>query len=338
MKIHEFVGKRILKEGGISVPESYLISNDREIEVKFLPAVLKSQVLVGGRMKAGGILFAQNKDEFLKFSKKLLHKKIMGETPYGVLVEKMVNIEKEYYLSLYIDRYEKEIKILFSHFGGIDIEDNKDKIERHSLSDIQKLPKKIQPIVQKLHKIMKEKDLTLLEINPLVKTKEGNIMALDAVLHLDDNAIFRQQWAKKFVHEEYPFHFVKLDGDIGVIGCGAGIVMATMDAISLYGGKPANFLDLGGGADTKTTIKALELLKSLSLKNIVLNIFGGITKCDEIAKAIVSFKEKNDDIKLFVRITGTNENEAKKILKEHNIHFFDDMYEMIKSAVKGDFV
>ncbi|KAF2956120.1 ATP-grasp domain-containing protein [Marinitoga sp. 38H-ov] len=333
MKIHEFVGKSFLKDYGIKVPESYLIREDYEI--KFLPAVLKSQVLVGGRMKAGGVLFAHDEDDFRKKVKELLKKEIKGEKPYGVLVEKMIPIQKEYYISLILDREEKNISILYSEKGGIDIEDNKDSIIKTNFDEFHdKIPQKISKILPNLRKLFREKDLTLLEINPLVEDVDGNLYALDIVIHLDDNAIFRQEWAKEFIEDEYPFHFVKLDGDIGIIGCGAGIVMATMDAVKLSGGNPADFLDLGGGAEKGITIQALELLKSYGIKKIILNIFGGITKCDEISLALVEFKTNNPDIELYIRLTGTNEDIAKKILKENNMNYYEDMYSMITDAVK----
>ncbi|MBB6063216.1 succinyl-CoA synthetase beta subunit [Thermosipho japonicus] len=337
MKIHEFVGKKLLKESGIETPKGYVIKNSDSLQVKFLPAVLKSQVLVGSRMKAGGILFANTKDEFFTNASNLLEKEIRGEKPYAILVEEKINIKHEYYISLYIDRIEKDIKILFSENGGIEIENNKNNILNLSINDYKKLPDKFHDIVIKLHKLFTEKDLILLEINPFAEDENGKLIALDCVMHLDDNALFRQKWAREFVNDSYPFHFVKLDGDIGIIGCGAGIVMATMDAVNLYGGKPANFLDLGGGANSNVTLEALRLLKSLNVKKIIMNIFGGITKCDEIAKAIVKFKNENKNLPIFVRITGTNEEEAKQILDENNIAYFDDMYEMIKFAIRGEY-
>lgn len=334
MKIHEFVGKELLREYSVKVPKSYLVK-EKPYDVKFLPAVLKSQVLIGGRMKAGGVLFAHEKSEFESKVDELLFKEIKGEKPYGVLVEEMIPIQKEYYVSLLLDREEKDIIILFSENGGIDIEDNKDSIIKTNFNDFEnKIPEKISKILPKLRKLFREKDLTLLEINPLVEDINGELYALDIVMHLDDNAIFRQDWAKEFIENEYPFHFVKLDGDIGIIGCGAGIVMATMDAVKLSGGEPANFLDLGGGAEKNITIQALELLKSYNIKRIILNIFGGITKCDEIASGLVEFKNNNPEIQLYVRLTGTNEEEAKRILKDNNINYYDDMYSMIIDAVR----
>ncbi|GAB6189800.1 ADP-forming succinate--CoA ligase subunit beta [Marinitoga arctica] len=335
MKIHEFVGKTFLKDYGIKVPESYLIKKEKDIKVDFLPAVLKSQVLVGGRMKAGGVLFAKSDEEFLSKAKELLRKKIKGETSYGILIEKMIPFEKEYYLSLVLDREEKDITILYSDNGGINIEDNKNSIIKTNFDEYEKvLPKNIQKIIPNLRKLFREKDLTLLEINPLVEDNKGDIYALDSVMHLDDNAIFRQEWSKEFLEEKYPFHFVKLNGDIGIIGCGAGIVMATMDAVKMAGGEPADFLDLGGGAEKSVTIEALDLLKSYGIKKIILNIFGGITKCDEIASGLVDFKNKNPEINLFIRLTGTNEEEAKKMLKDNDLNYYEDMYSMILDAVR----
>ncbi|QTA38278.1 succinyl-CoA synthetase [Thermosipho ferrireducens] len=336
MKVHEFVGKGILKDYGIKVPDSYLIQREKEVKIQFLPAVLKSQVLVGGRMKAGGVLFARTEEEFFKHVNTLLNKKIKGEKPYGVLVEERVAVRKEYYISLVLDREERDVIILFSENGGIDIEKNKENVIKTDFETFGNIiPDKIQTVLLKLGELFKEKDLTLLEINPLAENDKGEIYALDVVMHLDDNAIFRQKWAEEFVMNKYPFHFVRLSGNIGIIGCGAGIVMATMDAIKLAGGEPADFLDLGGGAEKDITIEALNLLKSCGIKKIVLNIFGGITRCDEIASGIVKFKKENPEVQLYARLTGTNEHEAKRILRRNHIGYYEDMYSMILEAVKG---
>jgi succinyl-CoA synthetase beta subunit len=330
MKIHEFVGKRFLKSYGINVPPSYLIKTYNEKSPQFLPCVLKSQVLVGGRMKSGGVLFAFNESEFREKLKKLLQTPIKGEEPYGVLVERKMEIEHEYYLSIFIDRSKRDITYVFSENGGIEIENVRDYLTGNKEQILHKIPEKFYSIIEKLTNLFIEKDLTLLEINPLAQLKNGEIYALDAVFHLDDSAIFRQEWAKEFVEKkDYPFQYVELDGNIGIIGCGAGIVMATMDAVSLKGYKPADFLDLGGGADTNTTITALNLLYDKGIRTIVMNIFGGITKCDDIAKAIIEFSELRLDVELLVRLTGTNEDQAKNILKKAGLNYFDDMYSMI---------
>jgi len=334
MKIHEFVGKEFFRDYGIKVPPSKLFTKET-MQAPFLPCVLKSQVLVGGRMKSGGVLFAETEEEFRTNLKILLKKKIKGEIPYGVLVEKKEDIEKEYYFSLFLDRNKKRITYIFSENGGIEIENRGGHISGDKDFILKKIPTEMRSVVDKLTLLFKEKDLTLLEINPFARLKNGEIYALDAVLHLDDSALFRQEWAKKFVQEkEYSFQYVELDGNIGIIGCGAGIVMATMDAVSLKGYKPADFLDLGGGADSKTTMEALKLLTSKGIKTIVMNIFGGITKCDEIANAIIEYSKSNNNVKLLVRLTGTNEEKAKKILIDNNIRYFDDMYSMIE-AING---
>ncbi len=338
MKIYEFVSKRFFRDYGIKVPNSYL-AKSKNVQPKFLPCVLKSQVLVGGRMKAGGILFAKSFEEYQENMGILLTKPIKGDNPYGVLVEEMMEIEKEYYLSLFLDRKEKRISYVFSQCGGIDIENTSDYLSGDKDFILSKIPLAINSIIDKLEKLFIDKDLTLLEINPLAQLKNGEIYALDAVLHLDDSAIFRQKWALEFSKEEkYPFQYVELEGNIGIIGCGAGIVMATMDAVSYRGFKPADFLDLGGGANTKTTIEALQLLAGKGIKTIVMNIFGGITKCDEIARAIIKFRSSRDDINLLIRLTGTNEYEAKKLLKDAELTYFDDMYSMIDYLTESEMV
>ena len=340
MKLHEFVGKKLLSERGISVPKSVLVRSSEDIlklksdiEKLGFPQVLKSQVLVGGRMKKGGIAFSESFEETLSLSEYLFKKPISGELPFGILIEEMIEHEKEWYFSISINPIEREIMFIFSEMGGIDIEkvakESSEKIIKGTERDINKLPSTFSDVAEKLFKIFKKYDLTLLEINPFTPDK---MTALDAVVHIDDNALFRQKWAQEFAEKKKPYHFVKLDGNIGVIGCGAGIVMATMDLIKSLGCKPADFLDIGGGASKEVTISALEEVKKLSPVAIALNIFGGITKGDEVAKAIVEF-HKNNDLPLFVRITGTNEDEARRILEEHSINVYEDMERLCKEVV-----
>jgi len=248
MKIHEFIGKKILKEYGINVPESVFIKNFPP-EKGIIPSVIKSQVLVGGRMKAGGVLFADNGEEFLRNTEILLKKPIKGEFPYGVLAEEKIKIKHEYYISAVLNREKRSEEWIFSEEGGIEIE-NSENIKKGSYEEIlNTVPEKFRTFLPKLKKIFNEKDLTLLEINPVAEDISGNLTALDCVMHVDDNALFRQPWAKKFAEDDRDFHYVELDGNIGIIGCGAGIVMATMDAVKNAGYSPANFLDIGGGYD-----------------------------------------------------------------------------------------
>ncbi|WP_456472018.1 ADP-forming succinate--CoA ligase subunit beta, partial [Methanocaldococcus sp.] len=339
MKLHEYEAKKIFKEYGIKVPESFLISkedldklNNVEKEV-----VLKAQVLVGGRGKAGGIIFA-NKEDVKEKAKELFNKEIKGEKVEKILIEEKIPIEKEYYLSITIDRNEKKPVIIFSTEGGVEIEEiareRPEKIIKRYV-DIKKpfLPYmgreiakeagvdiKIGDIIYKIYKIFKDLDTLLVEINPLVITKDNEIVAADAVIQLDDDAHFRQNFEE---FEEYknkenlPFSYVELDGDVAVIGNGAGLTLASMDIINSFGLKPACFLDIGGGADAETTKLALKkVLENKKVKAIFINILGGITRCDEVAKAIVEVLKDNPNIKFSVRLTGTNEEEGRKILEK----------------------
>lgn len=337
MKLHEFLSKEIMRSYGILVPKSFLVKKGETPSKIFLPCVLKSQVLVGSRMKNGGVLFADTEQEFERKLGILLEKKIKGEVPFGVLVEGKISIKHEHYLSLFLDRDEKDITLVYSSEGGIDVETSQNFTKGQFDKVIKNIDPKIAKIAFTLKKIALEKDITLLEINPLGELENDKFIALDAVFHLDDSALYRQPWAKRFAEENsYPFHYVKLKGNTGIIGCGAGIVMATIDMVKHFGGEPADFLDLGGGADKDITMLALKTLKSYGIKKTIMNIFGGITKCDEIAQAIVDFEKENPNYALYVRLTGTNEEEAKKILKENHVNSYNDMYSMVKSAVAGD--
>ena len=337
MKLHEFLSKKIMCSYEVPVPRSFLVKKGESPKNFFLPCVLKSQVLVGSRMKNGGVLFANTPQEFEHGLKILLEKKIKGEIPFGVLVEEKMPIKHEHYLSLFLDRDEKSIALIYSSEGGIDVENSQNFIKGRFDKIIREVDPRIAKIALILKKIALEKDITLLEINPLGEMENDEFIALDAVFYLDDSALYRQSWAKKFAEENpYPFHYVKLEGNIGIIGCGAGIVMTTIDMVKRFGGEPADFLDLGGGADKDITVFALETLKGYGIKKTIMNIFGGITKCDEIARAIVDFKKENPDYVLYVRLTGTNEEKAKEILEENHINYYNDMYSMVKSAVAGD--
>ncbi len=349
MKLHEYEAKEIFKEYGIPVPKSFLLKKG---EIKDIDGdvVLKAQVLVGGRGKAGGIIFA-NKDNFKEKVEELFNKEIKGEKVEKILVEEKLPIKKEYYLAITIDRLSKKPVIIFSTEGGVDIEEFPDeKIVKYYV-DIKKpfLPYigreiakdmnvdvRIGDIIYKLYKIFKDLDATLVEINPLVITENNQIYAADAVIILDDDANFRHNYKKFEDYKEVkPYSYVELDGDIAVIGNGAGLTLATMDLIYNLGKKPACFLDVGGGANREVIKDALRtVLKNKNVKGIFINILGGITKCDEVAKGIVEILKENPNIKFVVRLTGTNEEEGWKILEENNIPYFLDMQEAGKKIVK----
>ncbi len=336
MKIQEYVGKGLLREHGLYVPKSLFVKREdidseglsqRIIEIGF-PQVLKSQVLVGGRMKAGGVIIAKNLEESMITLRELVNKDIKGEIPEGVLIEEFVMHDKELYFGITIDRTNRNILMIYSEFGGIDIEEasrmfpNK-VLKTYSFND---LPEEFRETAKVLLDIFKKFDLTLLEINPIGVTKRGYVM-LDTVMHVDDNALFRQSWAIEQLNGKEN-DMVLLGGSYGVIGCGAGIVMATIDMLKEFGFEPANFYDVGGGATRENVFEALENVSKVS-KKIVLNIFGGITDCLEVAEAIVSFKKEHPDFKLFLRISGNNEEEARELLNDVGLKAVSDMNELI---------
>ncbi len=343
MKIQEYLAKGILSSHGISVPSSVFYSGQPEKESPFLPCVLKSQVLVGSRMKNGGVLFAANNSEFREALSELLVKPIRGVEPEGVLVEEKSEIEKEYYCSIFINRVERDVYVSFSEQGGINIEENADSVKTGLFEEMISWLKiqysvEFAEIVRKMRKIMEDEDATYVEINPIALTTDGKLVALDCVMDLDENAYFRNEKYPNYMdlsELNAPFHYVRLDGDIGIIGCGAGIVMATMDAITMKGGKPADFLDIGGGAKKAITIEALSTLYEEGIRRIVMNIFGGITSCDEIAKAVLEFRKMKGDVNIFLRIAGNNAEIAKEILKEAGMATYEHMYEMVDACMEA---
>ncbi|MEN3041868.1 MAG: ATP-grasp domain-containing protein, partial [Fervidobacterium sp.] len=264
-------------------------------------------------------------DETTELLNDLLNKPIKGELPECVLIEELIEHDEEWYFSLSIDRNARKFLYIFSKFGGINIEEfskeNPDKVFK--TNNVQKLPKEIRKTAERLTNVFIKYDLTLLEINPIGFCR-GELYFLDAVFHLDDSAIFRQSWIGEKTNEK----IIKLDGNVGVIGCGAGIVMATIDVLKEYGFEPANFCDIGGGADREELQNALNEVKKYS-DVIVLNIFGGITDCLEIAEGIRQFHLKFPNVKLIVRLTGNNEEIAKEALKSLDINCVGDMEELI---------
>lgn len=358
MKLKEYEGKAIFKKYDISIPKGVVISDINNLKDKLekLPInlVVKAQILVAGRKKAGGIIFVDKKN-VKEVASSLLGSKIKGMKVEELLIEEKLDIEKEFYISLIVDRSDKKVYLLISQEGGIDIEDlsknHPEKIlklspvnERHVEEALSKLHggDKLALIAKILYKIMKDYDAELVEINPLVESK-GRLIAADSKIIIDDNSLFRHPELKmkreliKIEAEaaEYGLNYVELEGDIGVIGNGAGLVMATLDVLDYYGGKAANFLDVGGGASIERMEKALEITMTKNPKKIIINIFGGITKCDEIARGIINFrKKKGITIPMAVRMIGTNEGEAKKILEENGIFCMDSMESAIKKVVE----
>ncbi|MHA1617160.1 MAG: ADP-forming succinate--CoA ligase subunit beta [Candidatus Njordarchaeales archaeon] len=374
MFLYEHEGKQIFSEFGIPVPPGKVAFSVEEAlniaeEIGY-PVVLKPQILGGRRGKAGAIRFAENPDDLRKNAEELFHMTLHGEKISRILVEKKVNIAHEYYLSLMVDFYEKKIIALFSTEGGIDIEEvartNPEAIVREyidpdvgvtqfiALDMVNRLgikgkkALKIASVFYKLWLALKQKDLLLAEINPLAETSDGDIIALDARVMADDNAAFRQPWINslkqsragveslEYKAKEKGISFVVLEGDVGIIGNGAGLTMATVDLVKEFGGKPANFLDIGGGAGPERVFAAIEtLLKLGNVKVILMNIFGGITRCDLVAQGILEALQKIDvKVPLVVRLTGTNEDLGREMLRKAGIEAYTDMIEAVKKAVE----
>ena len=354
MNLYEYQGKKLFEKYQIPTTKGILIDknleNDyislNELNINF-PVVLKSQVKVGGRGKAGGIKVANNKDEFMKYIKQLFNLTIKGVKVNKILIDEYVPIEKEFYLSFIIDRSKNQVVFIFSPLGGIDIEEvaekQPDKISKlffdYELFDFQirdailkvynekiDVVKQIENIALKLFNLFKENDCILAEINPLVLTKDGRVFALDSKIIIDDNSEVVDQYEEEdedisVIEREAKVRnlaYVELDGDIGIIGNGAGLVMTTMDLVGLYNGKPANFLDVGGGAKAEKVKESIHLvLKNPKVKALFINIFGGITRCDEVAKGIIqAFQEQSYSIPVVIRLEGTNKQEGKAILEK----------------------
>ncbi len=371
MNLLEYEAKEIAKKYHIPVPPGVLIEEPGQVQQAIdelgLPVVLKAQVPVAGRGKAGGVKLARDVDEAIEIAEELFDKEIKGYPVYSILVEKAANIKRELYLSFTLDRANRKIVMLASGEGGMEIEElAKEKPEaiiKLSIEpeiglkahEVREVGKKIglsgnclrsfEQIAKAMYKIFMDYDADLVESNPLAITDQG-MMALDFRMIIDDNAIFRHpefeaarerelRGAEKIAARR-GFFYVELDGDIGIIGNGAGLTMATMDVVNYYGGKPANFLDIGGGARRERVKEAVKvLLENPRVKVIFVNIFGGITLASEVALGIVAALQESPVKKPIVaRVVGTAEEEGRKILQEAGIPLFESMDEAAKEAVR----
>jgi len=386
MNIHEHQAKKILKDFGVVIPNGVVITDlkniDKEIK-KFNTEklVLKAQIYSGGRGKAGGIKLVNSKTELIKEANKMFGKVLVthqtgpkGKEVKRLYIEEVSEIKKEFYLSCLVDRESSKIAFISSAQGGIDIEkvasETPDKIittkmelgdsigqedfnkivKPFLLNDDQK--KNANNLVQALFKILQEKDASLIEINPLIITKDERLICLDAKMNFDDNAIFRRPeiFSLRDLNEEdseeieankHNLAYIKLNGSIGCMVNGAGLAMATMDIIKLYGGEPANFLDVGGGASKEKVTTAFKLILSdKSVKGVLINIFGGIMRCDVLAQGVVdAAKEMNLNIPLVVRLAGTNFEKGKAILDQSGLKILsaanlNDAAKKIVEAIK----
>ena len=359
MMLYEYAAKEIFSRYGIPVPRSFLTtdaSDAGKLTGKIGHVVLKAQVASGGRGKAGGILRAENQQEAELNARRILGLSIKGLTVKKLLVEEYIRPEKEMYLGITIDRKARCPIIMASSEGGVDIEEvartSPEKIKKMHISPLAGLhdyqarelayflnkggEAQISEIIRKLYRVFTDHDCTLAEINPLALTCNGFI-ALDAKMNIDENALFRQKFMEE--EEDTPtatarkngMSYVGLDGDIGCIVNGAGLAMATLDMIKHYGGEAANFMDVRAGANEEQMKVALRLVSSnIKVSSILINIFGGITKCDEVARGII---DSGVNVPIVIRLTGTNEEEGRRMLEEHGMILASTSEEAAKEAV-----
>jgi succinyl-CoA synthetase beta subunit len=373
MKIHEYQAKEILARYEIPVTKEilcYTVSEVAEAAQKLgFPAVVKAQVLTGGRGKAGGVKLVRNTEEATAAAEKILGMDIKGFLVEKVLVAQGVSFVSEIYAGLTIDRNTKSAVFMASKEGGVEIEevakDNPEAILKFAIDpDLGMAPffarkiafalfgndmnlvRQATDMFQKLYRVFIDTDASLVEINPLVITSEGNLLALDGKMTFDDNALFRQpeilalnepseDEKKEILAKEKGLSYIRLDGSIGCMVNGAGLAMATMDMIKLYGGEPANFLDIGGSSNPQKVIDAMNLILSdKNVKVIMINIFGGITRCDDVAKGLIAALEQiKIQIPIVIRLSGTNSKEGLEILKSANLPTVETMSEAAQKAI-----
>lgn len=372
MKIHEYQARELLKAYGVPVPPGKVARSAGEAariaEEIGLPVVIKAQVLVGGRGKAGGVKLARTPEEAREAADKILKLTIKDIPVEAVLVAGAVDIQKEYYLGVTVDRSKKKAVCIVSASGGVDIEElavkepgkilrkhidplqgPDEKVFRKYLSDAfppALLDQALEALIN-LYRLMVDKDCSLVEINPYAQIDESTLIAADAKINFDDNGLPKHaevqalRTAEEYSREEIMakeagLSFVSLEGDIGCIVNGAGLAMATMDLIKLFGGRPANFLDVGGSSNPQKVLTALQILtRNKNLKAVLINIFGGITRCDDIAKGILIAREQIDlPVPLVIRLIGTNEKEGRALLEQAGLEAASEMAEAVKKVLE----
>lgn len=374
MKVYEYQAKEIFAAYGMTVQPGFVCRTPEEAVEAYRKlgvelAVIKAQVHTGGRGKAGGVKLAKTEEEVKQRATDILGMDIKGFTVDRVLVAQAVDIASEFYVSIVIDRKTKGAIMMLCREGGVDIEsvakETPEKIVKIPIDPLIGLPdylareaafklfddmtyvKQAAPILQKLYRLFKEKDASLAEINPLVITEQGQVMAIDAKMTFDNNALFRhpdifemfeptEEEKKEQEAKDKGFSYVNLGGEIGCMVNGAGLAMATMDMIKLYGGNPANFLDIGGSSNPTKIVEAMKLLLSdKHVKVVLINIFGGITRCDDVANGLIeAFKLIDTNIPIVIRLTGTNEAEGRELLKGTKFNVAHTMGEAGKMAVE----
>jgi succinyl-CoA synthetase beta subunit len=349
MKLLEYEAKEILRAANIPVPKSIVVHSPQDTIV--LPVVLKSQVPTGGRGKAGGVKLVEDAEKLPSVIEDILSLQIKDFTPKVLLAEEVLDIRHEYYLSLLIDKSQAQIKLMAHKNGGVEVEENDpasfltielDGKNAESAGeqlaeyfDLLSQSFALQDMIEHLYGCFIKNDITLLEINPLVYTTDGKLIAGDCKMELDDAAAFRHpEW--DFEDKPQNTNFVTLDpnGNVATIANGAGLAMATVDAVTDFGMTPANFLDIGGGASSDSVLAAFrQIMEYSQVKAIIINIFAGITRCDEVAKAIIEARRHIDNLPpLYIRLAGTTVELARELLGEQSIPLLPTLESCLAAA------
>ena len=375
MKLHEYQAKNIFADAGIPVPDSRLATTVEEaldaVDEIGYPAAIKAQVHVGGRGKAGGIKIATDREEAEQYAEEILGMDLKGYTVDQVLVEAGVDFVDELYVGVTMDRGEGKPVLMVSTEGGVDIEtvaeESPEAIAREHVDPAfglhpyqarkvvyqagvdDDVALDVASILSTLYELYEDSDASEIEVNPVMITSDRDVVAADAVMNIDEDALFRQPDLADLADEsyeddlerkagEYGFDYVRLSGNVGIIGNGAGLVMTTLDLVDYYGGKPANFLDIGGGAKAERVTQALDMVFSdPNVDSVVFNIFGGITRGDEVAKGSNEALEGFDEIpkKVVVRLAGTNAEEGMEILNTDLVEVEKTLEDAVQRAVKN---
>jgi len=363
MRLLEYQGKELFDHYGVKVPRSFLAYTSdeaREAASKLgYPLIMKAQVTVGGRGKAGAIVKCNSQTELEPMFTSLAGKEVKGELPQGILLEEMKSINKEIYLSLFLNRGKRCYSLIASSEGGVDIESVRNKViidipfaglpyktaedVARKLDLVDGTAVSFADVVSRIARLVDEKEAELAEINPLAVLTDGSIVALDAKVIIDDNALFRHADLKKYIHvsdlqkqaETSGFSLVELEGNIAILGNGAGLVMSTLDLVSDAGGKAGAFLDFGGSATTETIYQALKVISRINkIDAILVNLFGGIVRTSLVAQAIIdAYKDKIINVPVFARISGAESEKAKQMLNGSKAWLYDSVEQAIKSVV-----
>ena len=370
-RLQEYISKDLLSRSGLTIPKGTIVSNDSfNLDSVTFPLVVKAQIPIGGRGKSGGIKIANSRSEATDIINSMIGSSINGVPVDTVLLEEKVDIKQELYVSVFIDRDKSNALLMISEYGGIDIEElDSEKILKININPLTGIKDymlrsvigrmsldsdvidSVKNVIRTIYDIFIQYDAELVEINPLVITGENNIICLDAKVNFDSNALFRHPEYQELIDpseedeaelkaSEFGLSYIKLDGNIGCLVNGAGLAMATMDIIKLYGAEPANFLDVGGAATKELVTEAFKIILSdKNVEGILVNIFGGIMRCDVVAEGIISAaNEVNISVPLVVRLEGTNVDLGKKIIEDSDLSIIsasdlDDASKKITEAI-----